>query len=179
MKSNKRSFVALLAMAVALMGVGSVSAQDNGGRRGPGGQGGRGNFDPAEFQARIMERYREQLEITSDDEWTAISGLIENVNTARRDAAVSAFGGFGRRGGFGGPGGGRGGRGFGGEPDAEVTALQEAIDSGASAADIKAKLAKVQESRKKKEAALAKAQEELRSVLNVRQEAIATLNGLL
>ena len=40
-------------------------------------------------------------------------------------------------------------------------------------------LAKYLEARKAKEAGLAKAQDDLRKVLTVRQEAIATVNGLL
>jgi hypothetical protein len=29
----------------------------------------RGNFDPEQMRQRMMERYREQLEIKNDDEW--------------------------------------------------------------------------------------------------------------
>jgi len=44
---------------------------------------------------------------------------------------------------------------------------------------VKAKLAKLRESRKEKEGKLEKAQEELRAVLTTRQEAIAVMMGLL
>jgi hypothetical protein len=145
---------------------------------------GRGNFDPAQFQQRMMERYREQLEVKSDDEWKVIEPRITKVSEARRE--VGFGGGFGR-------GGGRRGGGdandqsgdtqrrrtFGGEPNPDAEALQKAIESKASADEIKSKLAKYRESRKTKEANLAKAQDELRKVLSVRQEASAVLMGLL
>ena len=69
--------------------------------------------------------------------------------------------------------------GFGGEPSAAVTALQKAVDDKAPAAEIKAKLKIVQDEAKENQAKLVAAQEDLRSVLTPRQEAIATLRGLL
>ena len=56
---------------------------------------------------------------------------------------------------------------------------QKAIDSKAASADLKAALQKYTESRKAKQADLEKAQSDLRKVLTPRQEAIATLMGLL
>lgn len=61
----------------------------------------------------------------------------------------------------------------------EMEALTKAIQAKAEAADIKAKLTQVREARKKKEADLAQAQEDLRQILSVRQEAIAVSVGLL
>jgi hypothetical protein len=60
-----------------------------------------------------------------------------------------------------------------------VAALRSAIEANAPADEIKAKLAKVREARKSKEAALESAQAELKKVLSVRQEATAVLMGLL
>lgn len=60
-----------------------------------------------------------------------------------------------------------------------MTDLQKALDDKARAEEVKAKLAKVREARKAKEAALEKAQEELRKSLSPRQEAGAVLVGLL
>ena len=57
--------------------------------------------------------------------------------------------------------------------------MQKAIDSNASKDELKAKLAKYREARKDKEAKLAKAQEDLKKVLSVKQEAAAVLMGLL
>lgn len=173
----------------------SASAQD----RPPGG--GRGNFDPEQFRQRMMDRYREQLEVKDDAEWKLISDRVEKVMEARREVGGGGMGFMGRGGGRrgGGPDGGgapggdttraagddqggrsRGGppRGF-GETGPEVEALQQAIESKASADDLKAKLAKVREARKAKEAKLEKAQDELRKLLSVRQEAAAVLAGLL
>jgi len=132
------------------------------------------------MQQRMMERYREALEITADDEWKAIEPLIQKVNEARRDVG---FGGMGRMfrgpggpGGQGGPGGGRGG--FGGSsPEEDV--LQKALESKAPAGDLKSALAKVRDARKAKEAKLTTAQDNLRAVLTARQEAQAVLVGLL
>lgn len=152
-----------------------------------------GNFDPEEIRQRMMERYKEQLDIQSEDEWKAIQTRIEKVMAAQRDlAAVSGRGGFGGFGGFGrgrgdaggqgGEGGrrqGGGGRGGFGQPSPEQQALQQAVESKASADELKAKLAKLREARKQKQADLEKAQEDLRKVLTVRQEAAAVLLGLL
>ena len=76
-------------------------------------------------------------------------------------------------GGFGGPGGPMGQR------SAEAQALQQALEAKASPDEIKAKLEKFREARKANEAKLEAAQQELRMVLGVRQEAMAVLAGLL
>lgn len=141
----------------------------------------RGNFDPEQMRQRMMERYREALEVKSDDEWKVLEPRITKVSDARREVG-SGFGrGFGRpRGGEGGndQGGGDRRRG-GGETNPEGEALQKAVEAKAPAEEVKAKLAKFREARKTKEANLAKAQDELKKVLSVRQEASAVLMGLL
>ena len=169
------------------LGTTQVVAQGGGGGRGGGG----GNFDPAQMQQRMMDRYKEVLEVTDDAEWKAMQPLVQKVMDARREG----FSGMGR-GMFGGGrtrGGGSGGdnaqpadqgkqpRGgmFGGTPNPDADALQKAIDSKASKAEIKAALDKYVASRKAKQATLEQAQADLRKVLTSRQEAIATLNGLL
>jgi hypothetical protein len=165
------------------------AAQDNNqpNRRPGGGQGGPGNFDPEQARQRMMERYREQLGIKDESEWKLIETRITKINEARRDVGFRGmgFGGFGGRGGPGGGGpggaGGGGGRrgGFGGEPSPEQESLQKAIESNASADEIKTKLTAYRTSLKDKEAKLEKAQDELRKVLSVKQEAQAVLMGLL
>jgi len=138
------------------------------------------------MQQFMMDRYKEMLEVTDDAEWKAMQPLVQKVMEGRRD---TIFGGMGR-GMFGrGPRGGdsaepgdqgqqrRGG--FGGAPSPEADALQKAINSKASKAELKAALDKYLASRKAKQAALEQAQADLRKVLTSRQEAIATLNGLL
>ncbi|MEK9949891.1 MAG: hypothetical protein VW579_12055, partial [Verrucomicrobiales bacterium] len=77
---------------------------------------------------------------------------------------------FGGRGGR----GGRGGNQDGGDP--ELEALQSAIESGSS---IESKLAAYRAARDKKQADLKKAQDTLKSVLTVKQEAQAVLMGLI
>jgi len=146
----------------------------------------RGNFDPEQARQRMMERLREQFDVKDDAEWKLISERITKVMDAQRAtrsfAGMGGFGG-GRRGG-GGPGGdqgGRGGRGggFGGEPNPDVEALQKAVEDKAPADQIKVKLAKVREDRKAADAKLESAQDELKKVLSVRQEAVAVMAGLL
>ncbi|MBI2928940.1 MAG: hypothetical protein HYY24_25025 [Verrucomicrobia bacterium] len=183
--------LALASVAVALgLSNGQLAAQDQPQQQQ---RPGRGNFDPEQMRQRMMERVREQLEVKSDDEWKLISERIEKVNQARREVGGGGFGGMGfGRGGRGGPGGGGGGgdqpgggdqgrrfRGPGGEPSPEAEALQKAIEAKASAEEIKTKLAKYREARKEKEAKLEQAQDELRKVLTVRQEAAAVLAGYL
>ncbi len=176
MKILKHAVVLAGVATLLSLAAGNLSAQE------------RRNFDPEEMRQRMMDRYREQLEVKNDDEWKLLSERITKVSDARRDlGGPGGFGrgGFGRRGGDGAPGGGGGGndgdrrRGFGGEPNPDAEALQKAIDAKAPAEEIKAKLAKYRDSKKEKEAKLAKAQDELRKVLSVRQEASATLMGLL
>lgn len=179
--------LALAGVATLLtLGTGVGNAQENQNRpdRGDRGPGGRGNFDPEQMRVRMMERYREAFEVKDDAEWKLIEGRITKVSDARRGMA----GGFGRMfGGPGGPGGRRGGdnggdnggRRFGPEPSPEAEALQKALEAKASAEEIKAKLAKYREVQKTKQAALEKAQADLRQVLSVKQEAQAVLMGLL
>jgi hypothetical protein len=171
--------------AVLSLGVGSLAAQDN--AAGPGGRQGRGNFDPEQMRARMMERYREQLEVKNDDEWKLIQTRIEKVTEARRQVGFGGgMGMFGRGmrppGGEanapqGGDQGRRGGRG--GEVSPEAEALQKAIDAKASNAELKTAVEKYVAARKQRQANLEAAQAELRKVLSVRQEAIATMAGLL
>ncbi len=169
----------LAGMAAALGFASSALAQ-------PQGRQGRGNFDPAQFRQQMMDNIKQQLEITDDSDWKAIQPLVEKVMEARR-ATMTGMG----RGMFGGPRRGgdnnndpnarpRGGGGmFGQQPSPETEALQRAIDGKASNAELKAAIGKVAEARKARQADLEKAQADLRKVLSLRQEAIATANGLL
>ena len=179
MKTFNQLSVVACAAFVMVLSAGPVAAQQ--------GQG-RGNFDPAEMRQRMMDNFRERLEIKGDDEWKAIQPLITKVTDARRDIGFGGGFGFGRGGRRGGGnndapanGNNQGGRrGFpGGEPSLEAEELQKAIDSNASKDELKAKLAKFRDARKEKEAKLAKAQEDLKKVLTVKQEASAVLMGLL
>ncbi len=189
MKLNLRLPLLAAAMAGLLLGQPDAFAQQpppgGGGGQGGGGRGGqRGNFDPAQMQERRMQRYREMLEITAEDEWKAIQPMVQKVTDAQREANSGGMAALARMMGRG-PGGGgdtAGGgnrRGFGGESSPEEQALQKAIESKAPAADVKNALAKYRDARKAKEAKLAAAQDALRQVLSARQEAQAVLAGLL
>lgn len=143
-----------------------------------GGRGGFGNMSPEERAKFFADRYKEQLEITDETEWKALEPLITKVNEARMQSfAGMGRGMFGGRGGRGGQGGGPGGPGAQANPTAD--ALQKVIDAKASNTETKAALDKFVAARKAKQVELEKAQAELRKVLTPRQEAIATLNGLL
>jgi hypothetical protein len=192
MKKLSQWLAVTAAAASLVLSTGNLSAQDNppggqGGERGGRGRGGQGggNFDPSEFQARMMTNIREQMKVKDDTEWKAIEGLVQKVMDARREVGVGG-GGFGRMfrrpGGDnagGGGGGGRRGGGFGGEPSAEQTALDKAIDSNASKDELKSAMAKVRASKKDKEAKLTKSQEDLKKVLSTEQEAVALSMGLV
>ena len=157
----------------------------NGGRGNRGNRG--GNFSPEEIQARITANLKEQFGVKSDDEWNLIMERVTKVRDLL--AASGGRGGMNMRalmGGFGGQGGqnGQGGRGnrqgrMGATSNPEVDALQSAVTDQAPDAEIKARLERLREVRKENEAKLTKAQEDLRAVLSVRQEAAAVLAGLL
>ena len=89
MKMLKKALLLAGTIAALNLSTANVSAQ--------------GNFDPEQMRQRMMERTREQLGVTSDDEWKIISERVEKVMAARREVP-GGFGGFGRGGG--GPGGG-------------------------------------------------------------------------
>ena len=148
-----------------------ANAQDN---NAPGG--GRGNFNPEEFRARMAERLKTSLKVT-DDEWTVLQPLIEKVTTKQRESMAGRFGGFGGRG-----SGDRGGNGGGGDRggSAESQALREALEKDSTTPeDLKAKLNAVRESRKKATIELAAAREDLKKVVSVRQEAVLFSMGIL
>ena len=183
----------LAAVALALVATPArVEAQQDRPNRGDR-QGGPPNFDPEQMRQRMMERYREQLEVKGDAEWKILEARITKVSEARREAGSGMMGRGMFGGGRGGPGGGAPGGGndqadaqrqnrrnpFAAAQLPEAEELQKALDGKASADELKAKLAKLRDARKAKQAALTKAQDDLRAVLTVRQEATAVMLGLL
>jgi hypothetical protein len=161
MKTKLIRFV-LLAAAAATMGffTNTALAQDS---------------DRSQRRQEMLDRYLDSLDVKSQEDRKKVGELIGKLTDAQREARMGGFGFGGRGGGGGGGGGNRGGN----EPSPEYTALSKAIEDKAPADEIKAKLAKYRESRKTKEAAVEKAQENLRAALNPRQEAAAVLRGLL
>lgn len=177
-KLNSLALAGIAALALTL-GVGKVAAQ-------PGPGGGGGNFDPAAFQQQMQQRMidymRDQLAVTNDEDWKVIEPRLTKVVQIRMETMLGGMGGFrgmmgGSRGG--GQGGGMRGLSAMAPSSPEADALQKAIDDNAPAAQIKVALEKVREARKLKAAALAKAQEQLRQVLSVRQEAVMVSMSML
>jgi len=148
---------------------------------------GRPNFDPAQMKKDRLDSLRDQMEIKDDQEWTAIEAKLSKAYDARANVmGISMRGAFGRGGPRRNPNNGnaddqtqRPRRNPFGDPSPAFDALQKAIDDKAPSAEIKTKLAACRADVKDREAKLAAAQEDLRSVLTPRQEAIATINGLL
>jgi hypothetical protein len=187
--------VAVLAVVV-LAAAASTSfgqqAPPPGGNQGAGGNqggagGGRGNRrDPAQMRQQMNDRMKELLG-ASDDEWKVLQPQIEKVRTLQR--AATSRSGFSLLYNNGNNNGGRGGRFRGGQqPDntppsavaeksKELTAAIENKDTKPE--EYKAKLAAYREARNQARADLGKAQESLREVVTVRQEAVLVELGLL
>ena len=188
MKSTIKMGLLAVTAATALLVPGQALAQQGGGGQRGQGQGQRGNFDPEQMRQRMEERMRESFGVTDDAEWKVLYERIQKVNEARRDA-VGGMGGMGGMRGMMRPPGGAGPGGdtqqqgnrarFGGEPNPAEEALAKAIESKASKEELKAAMGKYREARKASEDKLAKAQEELKALLTVPQEATALRMGLV
>ncbi len=178
MKINRLFTICGVAAALCLS-AGTLLAQNDNGANGGGRRFNRGNFDPAQFQQRMMDNIREDLGFTNDTDWNAVQPLVQKVMDARRGLGPAG----GMRMMFRRPGSNNQDRprrgGFFGEPSAEEEALQQAVDNHVPDAQLKQALERYQDSLKDKQAALKQAQENLRKVLTIRQEAQATLIGLL
>lgn len=143
----------------------------------------RREFNPEEMRNRMSAALREQFQVEDDAEWAIISERIQKIAELRRAGGGGLAGAMAMRGM--GPQPGRGEssaagarpRMGGGSPETE--ALVAAVRSKAPDAELKARLERLREVRKANEAKLTEAQEELRAVLNLRQEAIAVVAGLL
>jgi hypothetical protein len=135
----------------------------------------------------MEQRLREQLGAT-EQEWKVLGPRVMTVAQLRRDASGfgrgGMFGGFGR--GRGGPQGGRpGGRRD--APERELTEVEKASeqlrtlldDTSAKPEDIKKQLTVLRASKEKARQKLAAAQQELRKVVTMRQEALLVLMGML
>jgi hypothetical protein len=185
MMTLNKMFVMAGVVAALCLGTNNLAAQGQGGGRGGqgGGQGGgRGGFDPAQMQQRMMENIREQFGVKDDTEWKAIEPLIQKVMDARREVGM----GGGMRMMFRRPGGdtnqgdqGNQRRRFGGEPNPAEDALMKAIDSKASKEELKTAMANFRKARQAADDKLKAAQDELKKVLTVQQEAPALAMGLV
>lgn len=126
-------------------------------------------------QSRLMSKLREQFEVADDAEWSVIAERITKVADLRRNLtggvsmrASPLVGDKSKR--INRPGA---------SAQPEQDALRAALRDKLPDAEIKARLARVHEVHERNEAKVARAQEELRAVLTVRQEAMAVMAGLL
>jgi len=176
--SRWKAVSGVMTVVVALgLCVGLAMAQQRGG-----GMGG-GRFDPAQWRQRMAERMKEMLGVT-DEEWSVIGPRLQKVQDLSRQTRAGMRTGF--RGMFGGGMGrrGPGGQGAADQPQTEIQkaagSLQTVLeDETSTAAQIKDKLTAYRKAREKVRQELAKAQEQLREVLTLRQEAQLVLMGTL
>jgi len=179
-KTNQFLAVTGVALTLAFSAANVLAQGGFGGGAGGGGGGGRG-FDMTQVVPMMVEGMRQSLAVTNDDEWNVIEPKLEKVvklKMEERTTGITSMGGM-----FGGRGGGAGGMArlnpLTGAPDPSVDVLQKAIDSNAPIAEVKAAMAKVRDARLQKRAALLKAQQDLKDVLSIRQEATLLLMGQL
>ena len=152
---------------------GQRGQQDQQGQRGERGE--RGTFDRASMQERMVEMMKERLGAT-DEEWVVIKPRLSEVMTL----SMNARGTRGMR-----------GRGRGNRDQQETEAptepvqiatadLQTTLDKEApTAAEIKAKLTALRGAREKNKQQLVTAQQKLKEVLTVKQEAILVMMSML
>ena len=167
------------------------------GQRGQrGGPGGR-QFDPAQFRQMMEQRLREQLGAT-EQEWKVLGPRVMKVQELSRETRGGGMfgrGGFGGRGNFGarggGPGGGRPGGAPGGRPGAparEQTPVEKAQEqlrtlvfdnTESTPQQIKTALTTLRKEREAARQKLAAAQQDLRKIVTIRQEAVCVMMGWL
>ncbi len=185
-----------LVVAAGLYSAGITRAQTAGGGNGPaangggnhGGQGRRGRFrgNPQQFfqrmQQRMLDRIKKQLKV-SDDVWTVLKPRLQKVQQMEFQNRMARF-----MGGPGGPGGRRGRRGRGpgmfNQSANPIVAAEQKLrttlqDPNAKTPQIKAALAALQQARADAKAKLNAAQNDLRQLLTLRQEADLVLDGML
>jgi hypothetical protein len=182
------SLACLVSVVLAGMLLAQPPERPEAGKRGP--RGGR-RMDREQMRARMVERLKEQLG-AKDEEWKVMEPRLQKVMDLSRQVDRPGRGAFFGRGGRRGAGQDAGtekrpGRGPEGAPGRETTAvekasdeLQKVLDSESAKADeIKAKLTALREAREKAKQDLAKAQQDLKQILTVKQEAKLVLAGLL
>ena len=164
-----------------------------GGPGGPGGPGG-GRFDPAQMRQMMAQRMKEQLG-ADDEAWKVLEPRVTKVMDLNRQAQGGGRGMFGMMGGMRGQRGGNnaGGQGTQGnrrgpqqDPatmtpvDKAQEQLQTTLDNqSATPEEIKKNLTALREAREKAKQELATAQQELKKILTVRQEAQLVMMGQL
>ena len=180
---NLKSLLGLMALALAFAVSGHKAAAQGGFGGGPGGGGGLGAMlgDPAQRAQLQVNALRDSLVVTNDAEWNVIAARLLKVVQLKSDnsmaeiskmmAPMMAMMGGGMGGGIANI--------LGVQPDRAADALQQALDNHGTLEQVKAALAKFREAKKQKQAELAKAQDALKEVLTVRQEAALVAAGYL
>ncbi len=130
--------------------------------------------NPADAQARVLDRLREKLAVTDDTEWSVITGRIAKIEEIRRTLWTS---GANVRGVLSGSEKTKRGSSSSGNPERD--ALRSAVSDNLPDAEIKSRLARAHEIHRQNETLLAQAQTDLRAVLSIRQEAVVVMAGLL
>lgn len=179
-RTYKRHFLLGIAVCSVLAATLAFAAEDRGERQGPPGgrNGGRGGFDQAAMQDRMLDRMKDRLE-ASDEEWTIIKPRLKEVMTLTWNnsgmGSMRFMFGRGRRD---------------NQPQQSENAtdpvqkaseeLQNALEKESpSAAEIKAKLAALRGAKEKNKQQLVTAQQKLKEVLTVKQEAMLVMIGML
>lgn len=164
--------------ALVLVGVNRVSAQTGNAGKSMGGP---------KPMARMLERGRLKLDVKDDQEWKIIQERLERVLRAQRDYQNGLFTAKSRASNAGAKKADRGGppseSGNANRPagtaDSDAGTLRKLVESKAESGEIKTALARLRGSLRQQQDELERAQEDLRSVLTPRQEAIAVLSGWL
>ncbi len=186
---KKAIFTAMVVLLAALATLSYSQSMGRGQRGGgfQGGPGGPGGFDREAMQQRMYQMMKEQLEI-SDEEWTITGPRLTKVMELNRE--TNGMGGMGRmmfarnRGRM----GQGGGMGRPGQPEGEelsdVQKATEALNTvleaeKVEASAIKEKLTALRAAKEKARQDLIKAQEELKEVLTLKQEAKLVMFGML
>lgn len=148
------------------------------------GGGGGGVWDPKkmmqQFNERALENVRDGLGFTDDAEWSAVRPLVENLIELQQKNEQAAQQLRSRRFfGANNPFMKNFGAAFKAQESPEQTALQQAVDDNAPAAQVRDAIAKFRAAQKEQQAKLEAAQANLRKVLTAKQEAQAILLGLL
>jgi hypothetical protein len=174
------SFLGLTTLTLTFVLSGHDAAAQPGGFGGGGGPGGMMG-DPVQRTKMQVDSLRATLAVTNDAEWAVISARLSKVVQLKSDntmaeitrmmsSMMAQFGGGMPQGGA---------NPFGGAPDPSADALKQALDGHGSGAQVKAALEKFRDAKKQKQAELSKAQDALKEVISVRQEAALALAGYL
>lgn len=194
MKTRRVAMGTAICLVVGLL-VGLSFSQQNGqdrqGRQGGpgGGQGGFGGGprDPAQMQQMMSDRMKQTLGAT-DEEWKVLGPKVMKVfELSRQTSGMGRGMMFGGRGGQRPDGTPRPDRGTQADTGRELSPMEKASESlqqvienqSSTPQQIKEKLTALREAREKAREELAKAQQDLKKVLSLKQEAQLVLNGTI